>query len=1103
VPTIFDNIENKLAKGLLDTLESSYRADFCVGYFNPRGWKLIGEHIGHFSPSEGGCRLLIGMHRPDEDLLRQTVSHISQGLLDNPRALALKKEVAHAFRKRLTSGIPTAQDEENIRLLRDQLNAGKLRIKLFLNYPLHAKLYLLHRKDKMAPIIGYVGSSNLTASGLSAQGELNVDVIEQDAAKKLSNWFEDRWNDRWALDISSELVQIINESWAGETFIPPYFVYLKIAYHLSDEARTGINNFIIPEILKDQLLPFQANAVSIAARHLEKRNGVLIGDVVGLGKTLTATAVAKLWEEYFFTDTLIICPKNLTAMWEDHVSRYKLRAKVISISKIGKDFPESTRRYRVVIIDESHNLRNRHGKRYALVKEYNEKHECKVILLTATPYNKSYLDISSQFRLFIPEDQDLGIAPEKFISEAGGPLAFIARYQYSPNTLLAFEKSAHHEDWQELLKMYMVRRTRTFIKSNYAGWDPVKQQHYLTFSNGRINYFPHRIPRRAEFGFDENDSQDIYVKLYSDETVTLINSLHLSRYGLGNFIDDARIGKASADEKRIIENLSRAGKRLMGFTRTNLYKRLESSGFSFLISVARQALRNCIFIHAIENNDLLPIGQQEAAEMDEFIEESEEQDESGQLTLIADVKEIKEMARQYYRKFRAEEKKFRWISSELFRKDLLKELKEDTDTLLRILEEGRKWKPAEDRKLGALHDLCVRHHGKEKLLIFTQFADTARYLCEQLEKRNVRSLACVTGNTENPTELAQRFSPRSNNIQGAGNEIRVLISTDVLSEGQNLQDAHIIVNYDLPWALIRLIQRAGRVDRIGQESSEILCYSFLPHDGLNRILRLRERLRTRIKENSEVVGSDEVFFDGDPVNIKDLYNEKRGILDEDEGDVDLTSQAYEIWNQATKANPSLKAKIAVLPDVVYSTKQNFSEIHRDSVIAYHRNSQGFELLTWLDQKGNVISRSQPRILKAAECSIDTPPLEKIADHHLLVEKAVELGEKEAAGTGGQLGSKAAARYKTYMTLNRYYESVKSTLFDTGALKKAVNDIYHYPLRETARELLNRKLKAGVSDEDLASLVIQLREEGKLSVIGSDEKIFKEPSIICSMGIRMI
>src|SRR5690606_34217244 len=121
-------------------------------------------------------------------------------------------------------------------------------------------------------------------------------------------------------------------------------------------------------------------------------------------------------------------------------------------------------------------------------------------------------------------------------------------------------------------------------------------------------------------------------------------------------------------------------------------------------------------------------------------------------------------------------------------------------------------------------------------------------------------------------------------IARKGEDIRVLISTDVLSEGQNLQDSHIILNYDLPWAIIRLIQRAGRVDRIGQKSEKILCYSFLPEDGIEQIINLRGRLSNRIRQNAEVVGSDETFFDGDPINIEDLYNERSGMLDDDEQD---------------------------------------------------------------------------------------------------------------------------------------------------------------------------------------------------------------------------
>src|SRR5205085_12385858 len=134
-----------------------------------------------------------------------------------------------------------------------------------------------------------------------------------------------------------------------------------------------------------------------------------------------------------------------------------------------------------------------------------------------------------------------------------------------------------------------------------------------------------------------------------------------------------------------------------------------------------------------------------------------------------------------------------------------------------------------------------------------------------------------------PTALAWRFSPKSNESPvPPGSELRVLLATDVLSEGQNLQDCAIVLNYDLPWAIIRLIQRAGRVDRIGQNAEEIICYSFLPAEGIERIIKLRQRVRQRLRENAEVVGTDESFFEDDRRNRKilDIYHEKAGVLDE-------------------------------------------------------------------------------------------------------------------------------------------------------------------------------------------------------------------------------
>jgi len=910
MPKIYDNIENHLIQGLNDTLEVSQRSDFCVGYFNLRGWKQVADKIDSLKGGDGNlCRLLIGMQKPPIEIIRDCFSKTEQGIIDNKTASAIKKRLAQEFRDQLTIGIPTEEDETGLRKLSRQIKDKKVTVKLFLRHQLHAKLYLMFRDDKINPVIGYLGSSNLTLAGLLKQGELNVDVLEQDAALKLAKWFNDRWTDQWCIDISKELIEIIDNSWAAERLYSPYHIYLKIAYHLSREARAGLTEFKIPKLLQEKLLNFQQKAVSIAAHYLNKRDGVLIGDVVGLGKTLTATALAKIFEEDFFLETLILCPKNLINMWEDYAHKYQLRARVLPITQAQSALPK-LRRYRLVIIDESHNLRNREGKRYRAIQEYIQLNDSKVILLTATPYNKTYLDLSNQLRLFIPEDKDLGISPERFIESIGGRVQFMSRYQHSATTLPAFEKSDFADDWRELMRLYMIRRPRSFIKQHYAETDPASKRKYLLFSDGTRSYFPDRIPKKVEYEFNSDDPYDQYAKLYSDSAVDIINGLNLPRYGLANYLDEKTTLMPTEDEDVIKENLSRAGKRLMGFCRTNLFKRLESSGYSFLLSLSRHVLRNYVYVYAIENNLQLPIGTQEANIFDDFIEDADA-DNAGDnsIKLLLKEDDYYNQAAHVYKLYETQFKsRFDWIRSGLFQKGLKSQLINDSKEILKILNIGKDWNPDNDRQLNALFELCAKRHHKEKILIFTQFADTANYLNDELKKKNLKQLEVVTGESEDPTSFAYRFSPISNeksDIAGTDKEIRILITTDVLSEGQNLQDCHIIVNYDLPWALIRLIQRAGRVDRIGQKAEKIFCYSFLPEDGIERIIKLRGRLKSRIHQNAEVVGSDETFFDGDPVKIHDFYNEKSGILDEDDSDeVDLSSYAYQIWkNQRMQTLP--------------------------------------------------------------------------------------------------------------------------------------------------------------------------------------------------------
>jgi hypothetical protein len=359
----FDNIEQPLLDALLDTARVAHRGDFCVGYFNLRGWRQLDEAIERWAGGDGQCcRLLVGMHRlPQKDV--QTLFRVDgrDDGIDNATAIRIKKELIEDFRNQLTWGAPSNEDEAGLRRLAAQIKARKVVVKLFLAYPLHAKLYLLFRPETVNPAVGFVGSSNLTLSGLSHQGELNVDVLDHDACAKLARWFMDRWDDQWCLDISADLVRIIDESWARPETPPPYHIYIKMAYHLAQEALTGISEFRIPRDFGDKLFEFQVKAVQIAAHHLNKRGGVLIGDVVGLGKTLMATALARIFEDDHDLETLILCPRNLVAIWEDYRTRYRLRGQVLSVTQARKQLPE-LRRYRLVLIDESHNFRNREGK---------------------------------------------------------------------------------------------------------------------------------------------------------------------------------------------------------------------------------------------------------------------------------------------------------------------------------------------------------------------------------------------------------------------------------------------------------------------------------------------------------------------------------------------------------------------------------------------------------------------------------------------------------------------------------------------------------------------------------------------------------------------
>ncbi len=1116
MPTIYDNIDTDLLRGLRDALTATgaRRADICVGYFNLRGWRCIADTIdalpgGADGADAAACRLIVGMTRDAEHAVRAHYNDADEETTQR-QVVDAKKRFAASLAKQLTWGMPTAADEAGLRKLAAQLRGGKLTVKFFGAHPLHAKLYLAHRDDKMNPRSGFVGSSNLTLAGMKQQGELSVDVLEKDAAAKLAKWFEDRWLDNWCLDITDELAEIIERSWAGGP-VAPYLVYVKTAYELSREAIEGARQFKVPAVFDKVMLEFQKLAVSLAAERLNRHRGVIIGDVVGLGKTLVASAVAKTFQEDRGDNVLVICPPKLELMWREHLHRYRIAGETLSLGKASQ--LRDMRRYRLVVIDESHNLRNRDSQRYAQIRDYLRDNESRVVLLTATPYNKAFTDIGNQLRLFLEADADIGIRPEAYIRFLGHAGHFKARHPTALITsLAAFEHSEEVDDWRELMRMYMVRRTRSHIKNNHAEYDSDRGQHYLTFDDDSRFYFPHRRAKCARFALDSRDQRDQYARLYSPQVVDIINALALPRYGIGQYLRPAA-GDLSAAERVVIANLSRAGARLIGFARTGLFKRLESCGPAFLRSIERHITRNAVYLSALRRQLEFPTGDIFRALADEAVEEQEDEmfaalPGSAGAPGHGDLQRFLDAGDNIYEALAApaHREKFQWIRSALFTESLADDLMQDCRELLKILNTTPRWDAAADRKVEALADLCMRVHRAEKLLVFTQFKDTADYLYEQLRARGVTAIGKAFGGMDDLSDCAARFSPASNNrAPGIVDELRVLISTDTLSEGQNLQDARIVVNFDLPWAIIRLVQRAGRVDRIGQQAREILCYCFLPADGIENIINLRRRLQQRIQQSAELIGSDEIFFEGDAVDLKQVYEETIN-LDGDEDETDLISRAYDIWRQAVKNDPGLEATIRGLPDVVYAAKRAAERgDHGDSrdagrgVIAYIKTQHHQHLLARMNNAGEVASMSQSKMLAQLACAPDEPGAQPAANHHDLVAAAVRHVKQGHADLGGQLGGQNSVRCRVYNKMKFHLQTLSDSVFDSQALRKAVDLIYNHPLKEVARDRLGRQMRADIDDQELANMVMRLAAEDELCArpaAGEPD----EPRIICSMGL---
>lgn len=1101
MPRILDNMNAWLEEALTRSLrENTLSLDAAVGYFNLRGWELIAEQVDSL-PSRSGSpkvRLLVGMTEHPHDEMRRLQRLRALPPTDMETASKNAEKAFAEMRNQLEVGLPTEDDEKALQRLHTQIDSGRVEVRLFLAHRLHAKLYLCHKDSVDNPRTGYVGSSNLTRAGLSDQGELNVDVTDHDSTAKLAAWFDEMWEHPLTLPANLELVEMLDESWASKRALDPYLVYLKMAWHLSKEARDGLIEYGLPASISNKLLDFQTAAVNIAARIVHRRGGVIVGDVVGLGKTLIATAVARLLQGEYGTDTLIICPKNLVSMWESYVDHYDVRGRVISLSMVPRGVLAELRRYRLVIVDESHNLRNRTSKSWRALRTYIADNDSKVVLLSATPYNKDVSDIDAQMSLFLGDEVDLGIRPER-AATAMGEADFSLRCGGRTSSIAAFRLSDHHDDWQELLSQFMVRRTRRFIADNYARDDDQGRQ-YLLFGDGGRFYFPERIAHPVERELSRDDPAR---EMIDRSTLDAVAALRLPRYKIGEYLTAG----AALDDKEagLLNDLRRSARgNLMGFTRVMLFKRLSSSGPAFLATLRRHALRNLVASYAIENGLPVPIGS-----VDNSLWYAETDQDAGDLFEEGGLEDGGPLdgsvpAAAYHKLRGAGRGSVRWLRSELLEPRFSGDLDRDTALIRGLLDRFGQWNPGKDGKLDQLMEIITETHPGEKIIVFTEYADTAFYVASELGRRGVDGAEAVTGSSSDPRALACRFSPVSNNAAPPDDELRVLVSTDVLSEGQNLQDAHIVVNYDLPWAIVKLVQRAGRVDRIGQQSEQVLIYSLLPAGKVEEVITLRGRIRERLKDNAQLLGSDEKFF-GDPSEqamIAGLFDEhsEYQLADEDGGDVDPVSMAYEIWRSAAADHPKLAKRVENLPDAVYSTLDNTAAHRPDAgVLVHSKTVTGSDAFAFVSTGGRGRRITPQRALAMAACEPDESAAPRLPRHHDLAAAAFAGPLTAPPERPGE--TPTGVRGRVWNRLEPLRDSLADNLlFSREDLEAALNDLASHPLQPRAADRL-AKAQRQPSNEDLAALLVNLHQDKRLCEYPntSDQEGRPDPRVICSMG----
>lgn len=875
----YNNTEPKTLKKKFETIlrnQAIINLDFLVGYFRISGFKHLYDLLQNRISTFQRVRILVGLN------VDELVAHLAQQKVDIKTAYS--EQFKKIFHKNQLQNIQEdayhngEEIDQSLELFINALKEEKIQIRMVKDKNVHAKFYIFSQEpvldstnnDQSCIYTGslIVGSSNLSDNGLVKQYEFNAELNQSEDLEIALYEFNQLWDN--SIEITSEDIKQIQEESCLKIFTPQE-IYHKLLIEYFGRERIEIDRRIediFPKNFKP--LEYQIEAISDGIQKLEKYNGFFLSDVVGLGKTLIATLVAKklIIDNKLQGDILITCPPALEKSWKQHFSKAEIRRhyEVKTHDKLKHLTQDEISRYELIIVDESHRFKSSGAQRYQHIQRICKDSTLpkKLILLSATPQNNSPQDIANQLYLFqnkyeskLQETNLFAFFKriEKKYNEIKDDLKELAS-QYEKNENKIEELKARLKDISEdvrekILKQIMIRRTRKDIENSFEE-DFKKQGLRFPQING---------PQDLTYTLtDKIEALSRSTLDFLDMKETSFGKYEYYRYlTYKNLTDEGKKNYASqVDKQQREEFYEQSGDRLAGLMKSLLFKRFESSFTAFRETLKGQinSIKTCLVL--LEEKGIFYTLKSRAKKSSPLA--------FYQAFRNMDTHRIKEL-------YDKNPDDFVINQTSDFRSDYITNLKNDLVVMEKLLAE---WEQvSEDSKVNKLIDVVgekLKNHtasNEVKIVIFTEYKTTAKYIFEKL-KPHYKVLKVDADNRQDHEEdIRENFDA---NYENQKDDFHILITTDTLAEGVNMHRSNIIINYDAPWNATRLMQRAGRINRVGTKHDEIFIYNFKPSNLGEEILNFSKLIFQKLQTFHYILGEDSAFYSEDEdIEIDGIY----------------------------------------------------------------------------------------------------------------------------------------------------------------------------------------------------------------------------------------